>query len=155
MYINTWFFDFFFVWPIWLSFWGRFDLWQIWPGLIWLGTIWPGADVTGNLKIQLCLLSTKWTLSSHRKVIFSSHDIDGIKFIWCWTTHPFTNVFENIQQINRKKERGHSILVLKKHFSLVVHGNELLYISSANGISIRILSMEINYLTSLHCTIYV
>ena len=52
--------------------------------------------------------------------------------------HPFTNVFENIQQINRKKERGHSILVLKKKLSFVVHENELLYISSVNGISRRI-----------------
>jgi hypothetical protein len=32
------------MWPIWLSFWGRFDL-----GPIWLGPIWPGADLTGNL----------------------------------------------------------------------------------------------------------
>ena len=31
------------MWPIWLSFWGRFDL-----GPIWLWTIWPGADLTGN-----------------------------------------------------------------------------------------------------------
>jgi len=36
------------MWPIWLLFWGRFDLGSIWLGSIWLRTIWPGADLTGN-----------------------------------------------------------------------------------------------------------
>ena len=119
-----------------------------------------------TIKIQLCL--SRWTLSSHRKVICSSHDIAGIKVIcsshdiagikvicsshdiagikviWCKTTNTHSlYIFENIQQINRKKERGHSILVFKKHFSLVVHENGLLYISSANGISIRIESFSL------------
>jgi len=64
----------------------------------------------------VCLSSTKWTLSSHRKVVFSPRYSWNKSHLVLNNKHPFTNIFENIQQINRKKERGHSILVLKKPF---------------------------------------
>ena len=39
-------------------------------------------------------------------------------------------------------------------YQKVVHDNGLLYISTVNGMNIRLLSMEINDPTSLHCLIY-
>ena len=40
-------------------------------------------------------------------------------------------------------------------YQKVSRENWLLYISPVNGISIRFVSMEINYLTSLYCIIYI